>query len=83
MRRAPELLHVYLAFGVPRLGAGCFSVGLVLGTRLADELIDRRDAADLHSDLTSSWERCEESPWLDMSAVTGVVARTSSLHLMC
>lgn len=34
--------------------------------RLAAELLDRRDAADLHSDLTSSCESCEVSPWLDM-----------------
>ena len=36
--------------------------------RLAVELHDRRDKAELHCDLTSSWESGGVSPWLDMSA---------------
>lgn len=34
--------------------------------------VDRRDEAELHFDLTSSWESGGVSPWLDMSAFTGV-----------
>lgn len=51
--------------------------------RLAAELFDRREAADLHSDLTSSCESCEVSSWLDMVAVAGVEClRILAVHLM-
>ncbi|TWW54222.1 hypothetical protein D4764_0192250 [Takifugu flavidus] len=42
---------------------------------------DRRDEAELHFDLTSSWESGGVSPCLDMSAFTRVKSlRTSTMH---